>query len=199
MVRLHIPALFILLGCAGSHPSDRPQVSDCATAFATGQHGDPCLFEGECGTAEAGGASRRGAVCDGGSLLLARIEERSEDAVAPCPGTRDPTIDAFVSFAPTREACVEVTFCNELLGGGAALRIAEVCQIGAAPASAPGDPFTECADAVRRGVDADACSGSFACIEDRAIAPGDILPVVAWCDSGTLRLSPSQTLVLGAP
>ncbi len=189
----------VLLGCAGSHPSERPQVSDCPTAFATGQHGDPCQFEGECGTSEAGGATRRGAVCDGGSLLLARIEERFEDAVAPCPGSRDRTIDAFVSFTPTRNACVEVTFCHEIFGGGAALRIAELCQIGAASPAPRGDPFTGCGEAAQRGVDGDPCTGPFGCFEDRVIAPGDVLPIVVWCDSGTLRLAPSQTLILGAP
>jgi len=154
---------------------------------------------GECGTAVAGGETRRGAVCDGGSLLLARIEERFEDGMGPCAGSRDALSDAFVAFDARTQACVEVTFCNEVLGGGAALRVAEVCQIGAASGVGPGTLVTDCEMAVNEGTDGGPCSGTFGCFADRTIAPGDVLPVLAWCDAGLLRLAPSQTLIFGEP
>lgn len=197
---MRIAAFAVLLaGCVGSHPSDRPLVTDCTTALSSGQHGDPCELVGECGTSSDDGTSRRAALCDSGVLLLSRIEERSEDGVGPCAGVESVEADAFVSFLASGEACVEVTFCNDVLGGGAARRIAQVCQVGASSPTLAGPPLDACIRALETGTDGDPCMGGFACIGDRAIAMGDILPVLAWCDGAILRLAPSQTLIHGGP
>ena len=189
----------LVVGCVGSHPLERPLVVDCDTAFESGQQGDPCDFVGECAMAMDLGATRRAALCANASLLIARVEEREESGAAPCPGERHDESDADVSFVVSGVGCVEVTFCNELLGGATALRIAELCQIGARPGPAAGSPHESCTSAVREGTDGDACVGDFACIQVREISPGSVLPVVGWCDAGSLRLAPSQTLIHGVP
>ena len=196
-MRLWVIAV-ILAGCAGSHSLDRPLVTDCAAALEGGQQGDPCSFSGECGNRSADGRTRHAAVCDSGLLLRARVLERSASGAAPCAGVPDEESDALVLYSLAEGPCLTVTFCNETVGG-TALRIAEICQIGAAPDPAPGAPHLDCAEAARSGGDGAACSGEFACLADREIAAGEILPVLAWCDRGTLRLAPTQTLIHGTP
>lgn len=199
MTRWLALCVVLLEGCVGSHPADRPVVTDCDTAFATGQHGDPCAFAGECARALDGGARRNAAVCDGGSLLLVRIDEVREEGPGPCLGERFEEADADLSFEALGPGCVEVTFCNERVGGGAARRIAEVCQIGAASAASPGAPIADCLLAVTSGTDGDPCAGSFTCIADREIGGGDVLPILGFCEAGILRLAPSQALIHGVP
>lgn len=199
MTRWFLGVAALLAGCVGSHPLDRPVVGDCDTAFETGQEGDPCSFAGECATATDLGATRVGAVCANGLLLITRIEERTGSGAAPCPGERHEESDADVSFSPTGLGCIEVTFCNEIIGGATTLRIAEVCQVGARTNPPVGSPHTDCVSAVRTGSDGDACTGSFACFQNREIRGSDVLPILGWCESGLLRLAPTQTLIHGVP
>lgn len=189
----------LLAGCSDSHDGDRPFVDSCSVAFAEGRLGDACAFVGECGQRDRSGDRRDAALCDSGALLAADINERMETGVVPCPGDWHEESDAFVSFTTSGEACLDVTFCNEVVGGGTALRVAQVCQVGPAMSANPDSPQGDCPRAAADGDDADACAGSFACIADREIAPGGFLPVIAWCDAGVLRLAPSQTVIHGVP
>jgi len=200
-VRVRRSALLALLivGCSDSHDGERPFVDSCGVAIEQGRLGDDCALSGECGQRDRTGDRRDAALCDSGALIAADIRERTSSGSGPCPGEWHDESDAFVSFATVGEGCVEVTFCNEVVGGGTALRIAEVCQVGPAMAADPESPQGDCVRAAAEGTDGDACAGDFACIADREIAPGDFLPVIAWCDAGILRLAPSQTVIHGVP
>ncbi|MCB9594051.1 MAG: hypothetical protein H6719_15060 [Sandaracinaceae bacterium] len=194
-----LPLLVLMVGCAGSHPSDRPLIGDCEAAFVDARQGDPCALTGECGAASRDGATRDAAVCDSGALLRSRIEERVEGSVGPCPGTLDEESDTFLSLTPAELGCVDATFCTELLGGGVSLRRAHVCELGPVEAARDGVTHGDCATAVAEGDDGDACAGAFACIADRELAPGEFLPILGWCDGGVLRLAATQTLIHGGP
>lgn len=187
----------LLVGCSTSVPLERPVVLECDAAFDGARQGDACELEGECGAATEDGSLRHGAVCDSGTLLLSRIEETREDAVGPCPGEWHEESDAFVELAPAELGCIDVSFCNEILGGGASIRRAHVCQVSPALEANPGTTHGDCAMAVRDGADGDVCAGPFACLANRELDPGRYLPIVGWCDGGLLRLAASQTLIHG--
>jgi len=198
-VRRLVLLALLLTGCSDSHDGDRPFVDSCDVAIAEGRVGDTCALVGECGQRDRTGDRRDAALCDSGALLAVDISERIETGVVPCPGEWHEESDAFVSFAPAGEACLDVSFCNEVVGGGTSLRVAQVCQVGPAMAANAASPQGDCGRAAADGADGDACAGAFACIADREIAPGDFLPVIAWCDGGILRLVPSQTVIHGVP
>lgn len=189
--------LILLGGCFGeSHTTDRPAVTDCTTATSMGQQRDPCTLADECGAVE--GDRLRSAVCDNGMLLTARIET-NEAVVGSTESCAGELVDgARVELSPSGSGCVDAVVCTEGAGGNE-VRDMTLCQVGFTEIAGEGEPWTECAVAVREGVDGDPCSGGFACIADKTIGPAGVLPIVGWCDDGLLRLAPSQTLLLGPP
>lgn len=187
----------MLVGCTGeSHTMDRPTVTDCSTATSSGLQGDPCVLDVECGIDR--GDALRSAVCDNGTLLTAVITEEPGTGDGPCEGTVVESAGVTVTYLPAERGCLDVQICLDD-GGAVTRRDAHICQNGLAPGADFGTPWEDCIEAVRRGADGDMCFGTFACIVDRSIGAAGLIPILGWCDAGVLRLTPSQTLLLGPP